>query len=107
MKEAYHTDCRPGKGDPIVLILGCVSLFVAAVGMVLTGLGPVVLSSIVAAGVIMGGCRVVRRVTYKRYEQQRQQETHAHRKASAAQSQLLLTKQDSDDAMRVVSSSSS
>jgi hypothetical protein len=67
------------------LFLNVYSLSIATVGIIMTGLGTTMLSAFVGLGFIMGVHRLARRVSYKRYEQQRQQETRAYRMAAAAQ----------------------
>ena len=85
MEQIPQTKRQPARRELIVLVLGCTSLFIATVGIIMTGLGTTILSAFVGLGFIMGVHRLARRVSYKRYEQQRQQETRAYRMASAAQ----------------------
>ena len=84
MEHISQTKRQPAKQEFIMLVLGCTSLFIAAVGIIMTDLGTMMLSAFVGLGFIMGVRRLARRISYKQYEQQRQRETRAHRMASAA-----------------------
>jgi hypothetical protein len=84
MEQISQTKRQPAKQEFIMLVLGCTSLFIAAVGIIMTDLGTMMLSAFVGLGFIMGVRRLARHVSYMRYEQQRQRETRAHRMASAA-----------------------
>jgi hypothetical protein len=84
MEQISQTKRQSAKQELIMLVLGCTSLSIAAIGIIMTGLGTMMLSAFVGLGLIMGGRRLARHVSYKRYEQQRQRETRAHRMASAS-----------------------
>ena len=84
MERISQTKHQPATQRLIVLILGCTSLSIAAVGIAMTGSGMTMFSAFVGLGLILGVRRLARLVNYKRYEHQRQQETRAYRMASDA-----------------------
>ena len=80
MEQTSQTKPRSAKHSLIMLIVGCLSLSIAAVGIVMTHVGTVVLLSFVGLSCIMGGRRLTRHIKYLRHERQRQQEALTHRK---------------------------
>jgi hypothetical protein len=82
VERISQTNHQPATQRLIVLVLGCTSLSIAAVGIVMTGSETTVLLPFIGLGLIQGARRLARLVNYNRYEHQRQQETRAYRRAS-------------------------
>ena len=80
MERILQPTPQSAKHSLTMLIVGCLSLSIAAVGIVMTHVGTVVLLGFVGSGCIIGGRRLARHIQHLRYERQRQQEALAHRK---------------------------
>jgi hypothetical protein len=79
MERISQTKHQPSRRELIVLVLGCTSLSIAAVGIIMTRVGTAVLSAFIGLVLILGVRRLTRYLSYLRYERQRQQEALAHR----------------------------
>ena len=80
MERTAQTKPQSAKQSFIMLIVGCLSLAIAAAGIAMTHVGAVVLIGFVGLGCILGGRRLARHIRHLLYERRRQQEARAHHK---------------------------